>query len=639
MEPYFIHFIEKYKNSIELEYKMGGLLRSWDQFQSPEGFKSKEAFLSDLWNEQSKKYGVVMNGDIWWEQPVNSSFPASIGYYAAKIQDEQKASNYLRLIREKLFIQEKDISKAEVIINAAIEVGLEIEKIKADYSSFTTHKFFAKDIEEMNQLQVRRFPTLIFENENGNRWVDSSFLNDGKEPSESIRYWEKIIHYLSDDALQPSITKTPPLIELLSPLGTMSSTELQALSGLSENEVTRFIENNLATGELIEEKHRNTTVYRLNKTAYKIKQGQLTIKSACIVGGGIAGMALANSLIKDDVSLKIHERELPHRHKGFGFLILDNGVDALDVLGFGSKARQLGNPINKFIALNPQGDRVIEQDMHNCLAMRRKDLYKILYEDLPKETFAFESSYKGLIKDNADKVQGIQLQNNFSCDSDMIIACDGIRSEIRQDLFPQAQLELAGEVEILGMIDYTLTDFGANEFIKVIDAQQKISMGILPLGKNRIIWFIQYIKEQQVDIPFNAAALRKFCTKATAQFPKDFKEAILATDFNFVFQWYSNRMNPLPSFHNGKVMLMGDAAHPVLPLTSQGANAALEDAVALRMLLSQQKATDSIEQVYEQFYDLRIERIKQYISDGDALLTNLKDITSEHHYDIPLSMH
>jgi 2-polyprenyl-6-methoxyphenol hydroxylase-like FAD-dependent oxidoreductase/predicted DsbA family dithiol-disulfide isomerase len=639
MEPYFINFLEKYKNSIEVEYKMGGLLRSWEQFPTPEGFESKEAYLSELWNEQSKKYGVVMNGDIWWEHPINSSFPASIGFYAAKLQDEVKAAEYLRLIREKLFLQEKDISQAEVIINAAIEIGLEIEKFKSDYASFTTHKHFAKDIEEMKQIQITRFPTLIFENTNGNKWVYSTFLSDGKEPAESISYWEKIINYLSDDVLQPSTSKTPPLIELFSPLGTMSASELQALSGLSENEVKHFLETNLENGELIEEKHRNTTVYRVNRTVYKIKQKDLVIKSACIVGGGIAGMALANTLVKNEVEVKIHERELPHRHKGFGFLILDNGVDALDVLGFGSKARQLGNPINKFIALNPQGERVIEQDMYNCLALRRKDLYKILNENLSKDCFEFESSYQSLIKDANNTVKGIQLKNDCKCTCDIIIACDGVRSEIRQDLFPDAQLEIAGEVEILGMIDYKLQDFEANEFIKVIDANQRVSMGILPLGKNRIIWFVQYIKEQQDEVTFEPSSMQDFCYKATEHFPKDFRDAIRATDFNFVFQWHSNRMDPLPQFHQGKVMLMGDAAHPVLPLTSQGANAALEDAIALKMLLTEQTAEESIERVYEKFYDLRIARIKQYVTEGDELLQNLKNITSENNYEVPLSMH
>ena len=154
---------------------MGGLLRSWDQFPTPEGFDSKEAYLSQLWNEQSKKYGVVMNGDIWWEQPIHSSFPASIAYYAAKIQDDQKAANYLRLIRENLFLQEKDISQTEVILNAVTEVGLDINKFKANYASFDTYKLFAKDIEELKQVQITRFPTLIFENTNGNQWVYSTF--------------------------------------------------------------------------------------------------------------------------------------------------------------------------------------------------------------------------------------------------------------------------------------------------------------------------------------------------------------------------------------------------------------------------------------------------------------------------------
>ena len=67
VEPYIYRLIHDFKEYISLDIKMGGLLPSWNEFESPDISLSKEQFLSNLIHNQSKQYGADMDGDIWIE--------------------------------------------------------------------------------------------------------------------------------------------------------------------------------------------------------------------------------------------------------------------------------------------------------------------------------------------------------------------------------------------------------------------------------------------------------------------------------------------------------------------------------------------------------------------------------------------
>ena len=82
----------EYGNTLEIEYRMGGLLKDWS-YNS--GGISKPSDVAHHWDEVSQYYDMPIDGDIWLEDPLMSSYPPSIAFKAAQLQDQEKAILFL----------------------------------------------------------------------------------------------------------------------------------------------------------------------------------------------------------------------------------------------------------------------------------------------------------------------------------------------------------------------------------------------------------------------------------------------------------------------------------------------------------------------------------------------------------------
>ena len=149
----------EYGNSVDIEYRMGGLLPSWDIYNS--GGISKPSDVAGHWEEVSPHYKMPIDGGVWIEDPLNSSYPPSIAFKAAQMQDEKKAVVFLRIIREMVFLDKLNITKTEHLEKAAAKAKLDVAQWKEDYESKAQIEF-KKDLDLGRQLGVRGFPTLIF---------------------------------------------------------------------------------------------------------------------------------------------------------------------------------------------------------------------------------------------------------------------------------------------------------------------------------------------------------------------------------------------------------------------------------------------------------------------------------------------
>ena len=150
---------------------MGGLLPDWS-YNS--GGISKPSDVAHHWDEVSKYYNMPIDGDVWLEDPLHSSYPPSIAFKAAQMQDKEKAKYFLRRIREMVFLEKKNITKWEHITAAAIEVGLDTAKLRQDFES-KAQLHFQSDLELAKKLGVRGFPTLIFTDSLSNQQIVYGF--------------------------------------------------------------------------------------------------------------------------------------------------------------------------------------------------------------------------------------------------------------------------------------------------------------------------------------------------------------------------------------------------------------------------------------------------------------------------------
>lgn len=117
----------EYGDQLEVIYKMGSLLPDWS-YNS--GGISKPSDVAHHWDEVSIYYDMPIDGDVWLEDPLPSSYPPSIACKAAQMQNEDKAILFLREIREMVFLEKKNITKWEHIALAAKKTGLKYRAVK-----------------------------------------------------------------------------------------------------------------------------------------------------------------------------------------------------------------------------------------------------------------------------------------------------------------------------------------------------------------------------------------------------------------------------------------------------------------------------------------------------------------------------
>jgi predicted DsbA family dithiol-disulfide isomerase len=165
IEPQLRKLKLEYGDCLSIHYHMGGLLPDWN-YNS--GGISKPSDVAGHWDEVSIYYDMPIDGDIWLEDPLHSSYPPSIAFKAAQLQDTDKAILFLRTLREMVFLQKKNIAKWEYIAAAAKTVGLDEVQLLSDFEG-PAFVQFEDDLKLAGSYGVRGFPTLYFEDLNGNR--------------------------------------------------------------------------------------------------------------------------------------------------------------------------------------------------------------------------------------------------------------------------------------------------------------------------------------------------------------------------------------------------------------------------------------------------------------------------------------
>ncbi len=167
IEPQFRKFKLDYGHYLEIEYRMGGLLKDWKEFKDSNNGITCPMDVAEYWEEVAKYSDMSIDGDVWINTPLNSSYPASIAYKALLNQNEKVALKYLRIVREMLFLENKDISDMKYILEAVSKSSADINKFITDFKKPLSEKQFLSDIQMGKDMGIKGFPTFIFINKQG----------------------------------------------------------------------------------------------------------------------------------------------------------------------------------------------------------------------------------------------------------------------------------------------------------------------------------------------------------------------------------------------------------------------------------------------------------------------------------------
>jgi putative protein-disulfide isomerase len=177
IEPQLRKLKLEYNDYFDIEYRMGGLLQGWDVYGGKD--VSGPTSVAQHWDEASAYYDMPIDGDLWLEDPLTSSYPPSIAFKAAQLQGDEKALNFLRRIKEMVFLQKKNITRWEHLQQAALDTDLDVKQLKIDIEE-KGKDLFRADLDLAKSLGVRGFPSIFFTDEDNNR-----FLVYGSKPYEN----------------------------------------------------------------------------------------------------------------------------------------------------------------------------------------------------------------------------------------------------------------------------------------------------------------------------------------------------------------------------------------------------------------------------------------------------------------------
>jgi predicted DsbA family dithiol-disulfide isomerase len=151
---------------------MGGLLPSWKNFNR--GGITNPAEAAAHWRQIAAEESMPLSPNVWLENPLASSYPPSIAFKAAQMQDTDKAIIFLRRLNEMLFLESKNIIETDLLYNASFEAGLDAARMLRDLEG-KAQLLFEADLELASKLQISVLPTFIFTDNYNNSKVLTEF--------------------------------------------------------------------------------------------------------------------------------------------------------------------------------------------------------------------------------------------------------------------------------------------------------------------------------------------------------------------------------------------------------------------------------------------------------------------------------
>lgn len=324
-----------------------------------------------------------------------------------------------------------------------------------------------------------------------------------------------------------------------------------------------------------------------------------------ILGAGIGGLTLAN-ILRDRLPtarVRVYERDATFSSRGQGYgigLRADGGLKVLSELGLEAEAARNGKAAQRFRILTARGRELMSLEPlpsspEFTLSLSRHWLRRTLLERIG--TSAVTWNARALRFENDGDRGRVHFENGSTSEADVVVACDGANSVIRSQLVRDEPRYL-GIGMIGGFVDsppsHPLLDDGAYMSLGV-----GRSFFVQDYGDGQTIWSYGFrCAERSLDEASPTDLLER-ARKEAGDFHAPASELIARTDpARVVFRGYYDR-DPVASARAGRVVLLGDAAHPMTPFRGQGANMAMLDAASLARTLADSADIDASLSAFE----------------------------------------
>lgn len=344
-----------------------------------------------------------------------------------------------------------------------------------------------------------------------------------------------------------------------------------------------------------------------------------------VIGGGIGGLTAAAALKAGGVPVEVFERQPELRELGTGVGIQRVASQALSMLGLREELRKISGPGFEALRLLSwrDGHSMAEIPWHGeVVTVHRGELLQMLARAVGDlgivhcgmECIGFRQDPAGVSALFADghEERGAAL-----------VAADGLESVIRAKLIGDGRPRYSGATVWRGLPEYEHHALG-RDFAQQVYGPASI-FGMYPVDERLFWWGSQIRPEGAVDPPIGR---KRDVLNTFAGWPAEVVQVIEATPEEGIFHQDLYDRKPLKCWRNGRVTLLGDAAHPTTPTLGQGAGMAIEDGVVLGRELSAAgslSAPGAMQTALDSYERKRIPRTRQIV-DRSAKLAKLSHV-------------
>ncbi|WP_043512884.1 MULTISPECIES: NAD(P)/FAD-dependent oxidoreductase [unclassified Actinoplanes] len=348
-------------------------------------------------------------------------------------------------------------------------------------------------------------------------------------------------------------------------------------------------------------------------------------KNAAVIGGGVAGTAAAIALHSAGFDPVLYERTAQGvaDERGAFLTVAINGLTALAALGLDpAKVLDKGFPTPAMELLGASGRPLARMSLgEGTLTIRRSDLSaRLRAEAQARGIPVIHGAALTRAVTGADRVEA-EFADGRRVTAELLVGADGLRSRTRQSLDPSAP-----EPHYLGLLN--AGGFTAGP----VDPRLAPPPGLMRMAFGRraffgwatapdgsVWWFANPPSKRPIDATaVTPASWRAHLLDLFDGDPSSPAAELIRASDEIVGPWNTEDMGPIRTWHDDRIVLVGDAAHALAPTSGQGASQALEDAVVLGHALRSNPTITTGLRAYESSRRPRVAKVAAHGRRGNS---------------------
>ena len=318
--------------------------------------------------------------------------------------------------------------------------------------------------------------------------------------------------------------------------------------------------------------------------------------NVAIVGGGIGGLFTANALIAKGLTVSVYEQAPELGEVGAGVYLTPNSVRQMQRVGLGPAVEKWGarvGPASHYFRHDGTPIAPVQvtdsSGWNATFGMHRADFVDFLAAALPEGVV--HTGHRGISCEQDGEIARVKFANGAVAEADIVIGADGIHSELRPFVYPPSNPVFSGTVAYRGTVPLErMPDWPMDRW------QMWLGKGkhflVFPLLAGTIINYVGFVPaDAEMKESWSAPGDPDMLRQEFAGWDPRIEN--LLSKVEKTFRWALYDREPMPVWTKGRLTLLGDAAHPMLPHLGQGANQSIEDGMALATILSRTDGKNS----------------------------------------------